>query len=56
MAATHISLPAIENAIRDVCFALDENDHQSPSWAKMTEDNLLWSSKNGHIILSRFAA
>lgn len=40
MAASHVSLPAIENAIREVCSALDEKDHQSPSWARMNEDDL----------------
>lgn len=40
MTTTHVSLPAIENAIRDVCSALDENNHQSPTWSRMNEDDL----------------
>lgn len=52
MAATHVSLPAIENAIREVYFALDKKDHQSPSWAKMTEDNL-WRELVACILGSR---
>lgn len=40
MTTTHVSLPAIENAIRDVCSALDENNHQSPTLSRMNEDNL----------------
>ena len=52
MVATHISLPAIENAIREVCFALDEKDHQLPSWARMTEDDL-WRELVACILGSR---
>lgn len=40
MAVNHVSLPAIENAIREVCFALGERSHHTSSWARMTEDNL----------------
>ena len=40
MAVNHISLPAIENAIREVCVALDEKSPHAPSWTRMTEDNL----------------
>ena len=52
MASTHISLSAIENAIREVCFALDENDHQLPSWPRMTEDDL-WRELVACILGSR---
>ena len=40
MTTTHVSLPAIENAIRDVCSDLDEKNHQSPTWSRMNEDDL----------------
>ncbi len=40
MITTHVSLPAIENAIRDVCSALDEKNIQSSTWSKMNEDDL----------------
>lgn len=52
MTATHVSLPAIKNAIREVCFALDENEWQSPSWARMTEDDL-WRELVACILGSR---
>jgi N-glycosylase/DNA lyase len=52
MATTHVSLPAIENAIREVCFAIDENDQQSPSWDRMTEDDL-WRELVACILGSR---
>ena len=52
MAATHISLSAIENAIQEVCFALDENDHQLPLWPRMTEDDL-WRELVACILGSR---
>lgn len=52
MATTHVSLPAIENAIREVCFALDENAHQSPSWESSTEDDL-WRELVACILGSR---
>ncbi len=40
MTVSHVSLPAIENAIRDVCSALDEKDHQPPARYRMNEDDL----------------
>ena len=52
MAATHVSLPAIENAIRDVCCALDESGRQRPSWSSMTEDDL-WRELVACILGSR---
>ena len=52
MATTYVSLPAIENAIREVCFALHENDQQSPSLARMTEDDL-WRELVACILGSR---
>ena len=52
MTATNVSLPAIKNAIREVCFALDENEWQSPSWARMTEDDL-WRELVACILGSR---
>lgn len=52
MAVTHVSLPEIENAIREVCFALDEKDRKARSWTKMTEDNL-WRELVACILGSR---
>ena len=52
MAATHVALPAIETAIREVCCALDEKGYQTPSWARMTEDNL-WRELVACILGSR---
>lgn len=52
MAATHVSLPAIENAIRDVCCVLDESGRQGPSWSSMTEDDL-WRELVACILGSR---
>ena len=52
MPATHVSLPAIENAIRDVCSALDESGRQRPSWSSMTEDDL-WRELIACILGSR---
>lgn len=40
MTVSHVSLPAIENAIRDVYSALDEKNYQSPTWSMMNEDDL----------------
>lgn len=40
MTVSHVSLPAIENAIRDVCSALDEQNHQPPTRYRMNEDDL----------------
>jgi len=52
MAVTHVSLPEIENAIREVCFALDEKNYQTPSWARMTEYDL-WRELVACILGSR---
>jgi len=52
MNANHISLPAIENAIRDVYCALGDSDHQRPSWSSMTED-ALWLELIACILGSR---
>lgn len=52
MTATHVSLPAIQNAIREVCIALDEKGNQTPSWARMTEDDL-WRELVACILGSR---
>ena len=52
MAANHVSLPVIENAIREVCFALDERSQHTPSWPNMTEDNL-WREVVACILGSR---
>lgn len=47
-----IPLPAINNAIREVCFALNEEHHRPPSWSSMTEDDL-WRELVGCILGSR---
>jgi len=52
MAVTRIPLPAIENAIREVCCALEEKGYQSPSWTTMTEDDL-WRELVACILGSR---
>jgi N-glycosylase/DNA lyase len=52
MTVTPIPLPAIENAIREVCFALEEKGYQSPSWTTMTEDDL-WRELVACILGSR---
>lgn len=52
MTVTPIPLPAIENAIREVCFALEEKRYQSPSWTTMTEDDL-WREVVACILGSR---
>jgi N-glycosylase/DNA lyase len=52
MTGTRIPLPAIENAIRQVCFALEEKGYKSPSWTTMTEDNL-WRELVACILGSR---
>ncbi|NJD33816.1 MAG: hypothetical protein FIA96_03100 [Betaproteobacteria bacterium] len=52
MTATRISLPAIHNAIREVCFALEEKCHRPPSWTSMTEDDL-WRELVACILGSR---
>ena len=40
MTVTGIPLSVISNAIREVCFALEEKNFQPPSWTNMTEDDL----------------
>ena len=52
MATTHVSLPMIENAIQDVCSALNEKGRQMPSWTSMTEDDL-WRELVACILGSR---
>lgn len=52
MTTTRISLPAINNAIREVCFALEEKYHRPPSWTRMTEDDL-WRELVACILGSR---
>ena len=52
MTSTRIPLPAINNAIREVCFALEEKCHQPPSWTSMTEDDL-WRELVACILGSR---
>lgn len=52
MTATRIPLPAINNAIREVCFALEEKSHLPPSWSSMTEDDL-WRELVACILGSR---
>jgi len=52
MVTTHVSLPAIKNAIREVCSALNEKDHQPTSSAKITEDDL-WRELVACILGSR---
>lgn len=52
MTITRMSVPAIENAIREVYFALEGKGHQSPSWATMTEYDL-WRELVACILGSR---
>lgn len=52
MAVNHVTLPAIENAIREVCYALDERKPQTSSWERMTEDEL-WRELVACILGSR---
>ncbi|REJ78732.1 MAG: hypothetical protein DWQ47_04605 [Acidobacteria bacterium] len=52
MTVTRIPLPAINKAIREVCFALEGKCHHSPSWSRMTEDNL-WRELVACILGSR---
>jgi N-glycosylase/DNA lyase len=52
MIVTRIPLPAIENAIREVCFALEEKGYQSHSWTTMNEDDL-WRELVACILGSR---
>ena len=52
MTSTRIPLPAINNALREVCFALEEKRLPSPSWTSMTEDGL-WRELVACILGSR---
>jgi N-glycosylase/DNA lyase len=52
MTAKRIPLPAIDNAIREVYFALEEKNYQPPSWTSMTEDDL-WRELVACILGSR---
>lgn len=52
MVMTSIKLPAIENAIHEVCFSLKEKGYKSPSWNLMTEDDL-WRELVACILGSR---
>jgi N-glycosylase/DNA lyase len=52
MDVTRISLPMINNAIREVCFALEEKRHRLSSWTSMTEDDL-WRELVACILGSR---
>ena len=52
MTVTRIPIPAINNAIREVCFALEERSHCPPSWTGMTEDDL-WRELVACILGSR---
>ncbi|MFA0889228.1 MAG: hypothetical protein ACC613_09095 [Synergistales bacterium] len=52
MAVTQIPLPAINNAIREVCSALEERYHQPHFWTNMTEDEL-WRELVACILGSR---
>lgn len=52
MTASWIPLAAINNAIREVCFALEAKSYQPLSWATMTEDDL-WRELVACILGSR---
>lgn len=52
MTATRIPLPAINNAIREVCFALEGKRHRPPSSTIMSEDDL-WRELVACILGSR---
>ena len=52
MTASCIPLTAINNAIREVCLALEDKSYQPPSWASMTEDHL-WRELVACILGSR---
>lgn len=52
MTVTGIPLSVISNAIREVCFALEEKNFQPPSWTNMTEDDL-WRELVACILGSR---
>ena len=50
--ATRVPLPAINNAIRGVYFALGDKNYHPPSWISMTEDEL-WRELVACILGSR---
>lgn len=52
MAVSHGSLPIIQKAIREVCFALEKKGYQIPSWTKLNEDTL-WRELAACILGSR---
>lgn len=52
MTTTSIPLTAINNAIREVCLALENKCYQPPSWSRMTEDDL-WRELVACILGSR---
>lgn len=52
MTVTRIPLSVIEDAIREVCFALEEKGYQSSSWITMAEDDL-WRELVACILGSR---
>lgn len=52
MTVMRVPLPAINNAIREVCFALEDKCHQPPSWSRLTEDDL-WRELVACILGSR---
>lgn len=52
MTVIGISLPAINNAIQEVCFALEERSHLPPSWTSLPED-ALWRELVACILGSR---
>jgi len=52
MVTTHVSLPAIKNAIREVCSALDDKSYQPTSSARITENDL-WRELVACILGSR---
>ena len=52
MTATRIPLPVINNAIREVCIALEEKRRRPPSWTSISEDDL-WRELVACILGSR---
>lgn len=52
MTVTRIPLPAINNALREVCFALEGKCHQPTCWTNLTEDDL-WRELVACILGSR---
>ncbi len=52
MSVAGIPLPAIKNAIREICFALEERGHRPPTSIGMTEDEL-WRELVACILGSR---